>query len=422
MTVDQQLASPSFFARGDYYGLFRTLRREEPVRWTVGPSGHGFWSLFGHADVSRVLDDPTLFSSEREGVMPIMDAAINEIAAETFGIGENVLVVDPPRHAKLRKIIAGPFLPKALKEAEERSRVLIGKIFDDLPEGEIDLVGDLAAKIPMAVICDIMAIPDEDWADVFRWGKMAIGGTDPEFQQGSVAETILAGFRGVFEYTGKLAAKRRGCPFSDPLTQLAKATVDDVPLTASEIAYNGQQFLLAGFETTRNAFSGGVLALLEHPREMDKLRADPSIIRYAVEELVRWSDPVLSLMRVATADVEIGGKQIREGDRVVTWLASADRDETVFDRPDEFDVTRHPNPHVGFGAGPHFCLGAPLARIELRLALEELLRRYDGIEIAGRPERVESNFVGGLKRMPVRLKARAESAGRPEASRAARSL
>ncbi len=288
--------------------------------------------------------------------------------------------------------------------------MLITEIFDRLPPGEIDLVGDLAAKIPMAVICDIMKIPSDKWADVFRWGKMAIGGTDPDFQQGSVAETMRAGFRSLLEFIGDLAAERRGCPFSDPLTELAKAKVDDRELTPSEIAYNGQTLMLAGFETTRNAFAGGVLALLEHPREMEKLRADPAIIRYAVEELVRWSNPVISFMRVATADAEVGGKQIRAGDRVVIWLASANRDEEVFDHPDAFDVTRHPNPHVGFGAGPHFCLGAPLARIELRLALEQLLQRYDGIDIVGRVERVQSNFVGGLKRMPVRLKPRAVDA------------
>lgn len=409
MTIDEQLTSPQFFAEGDFRALFARMRREDPVHWTETRSGPGFWSIFRHADLSRILDDPQGFSSEREGVMPIVDAELDEVAKEAFGLGENVLVVDPPRHGAFRKVIAGPFLPKALRENEARTRRLVAEIFDELPEsGECDLVEDLGAKIPMAVICDIMKVPREDWRDVLAWGRMAIGGTDPEFQQGGgAAETIRTGFRHVREYNGKLAAERRGCPFSDPLTSLANATYEGRPLTPSEIAYNGQQVMLAGFETTRNAFSGGVLALLEHPREMEKLRADPRILRHAVEEVVRWTDPVLSLMRVATKDVEIGGRRIAAGDRVVLWFASANRDETVFERADEFDVTRHPNPHVAFGAGPHFCLGAPLARIELHAALEELLARYEGIEITGPAERVHSTFVGGLKRLPVRLRKRA---------------
>ena len=413
MTIDEKLTDPAFFADGDYYGLFKQLRREEPVRWTAVPNGRGFWSIFGHADVSRILDDPAGFSSEREGIMPLIDAELDDVAKEAFGIGENVLVVDPPRHAALRKIISTPFVPKALRDGEERTARLVAEVFDRLPaSGECDLVADIGAKIPMAVICDILEIPSKDWEAMLRWGRMAIGGTDPEFQQGaSAADTIRSGFRSIREYCGRLSTERRGCPMSDPLTQLANAKVGDRALTDSEIAYNGQQLLLAGFETTRNAFSGGVLALLQHPNEMAKLRADPAIVRHAVEEVIRWTDPVISLMRVATADTELGGVRIREGDRVVLWLASANRDESAFDRPDVFDVTRHPNPHVGFGAGPHFCLGAPLGRIELRFALEELLRRYDGIEIAGPYERVQSNFVGGLKRMPVRLKARASSSG-----------
>lgn len=408
MTIDEQLTSPVFFAEGDFRALFARMRREDPVHWTECATGPGFWSLFRHADVSMALDDPERFSSEREGVMPIMDADLDQVAKEAFGIGENVLVVDPPRHASFRKVISAPFLPKALRDGEARTRRLVAEIFDELPEsGECDLVEDLGAKIPMAVICDIMQIPREDWDDMLHWGRMAIGGTDPEFQQGTVADTIRTGFRNVRDYTGRLADERRGCPFSDPLTSLANAKFRGQPLTPSEIAYNGQQVMLAGFETTRNAFSGGVLALLEHPREMEKLREDPSILRYGVEEVVHYSDPVISLMLVATEDLELGGKTIRAGDRLVLWFASANRDETVFDRPDTLDVTRHPNPHVGFGAGPHFCLGAPLARIELHAALVELIARYEGIEIVGEVERVQSSFVGGLKRLPVRLRKRA---------------
>ena len=405
--IDGKLCSPLFFAEGDYYGLFKQLRAEEPVRWTVGSNGHGFWSLFRHSDVKQVLNDPLLFSSEREGVMPLMDAQIDEVAAEAFGVGDNILTIDPPRHAEFRQAVAAPFIPRALQATERNTHALIKEIFDDLPDnGECELVEDLAAPIPMAVICDLLQIPREDWDAMLAWGRMAVGGTDPEFQQGSVAETIREGFTRVRNRGKELALSRRGCPYSDPLTLLANAKVGDRAMTDSEVAYNAQTLLLAGFETTRNAFSGGVLALLENPEQMQILRDDPKKIRLAVEEMVRWSDPVTSVMRVATANTQVGDTEIKANDRVVLWLASANRDEAAFDDPDEFDVTRHPNPHVGFGAGPHFCLGGPLAKDELRIALEELLNRYDGIEVAGKVERVQSNFIGGIKRMPMRLRNR----------------
>lgn len=269
--------------------------------------------------------------------------------------------------------------------------------------GEIDLVGDLAVRIPMAVICDILALPPSDWDALLGWGKMAIGGTDPEYRQGSAAETVSHGYRLLYEYSQRKASERRGCPFSDPLTALANAELGGQPMTQSEIAHNGTQLMLAGFETTRNAFSGGVLALLRNPEQMALLREDPKRLRLGVEEFVRWSDPVISLMRAATRDTELRGRTIRAGDRLMLWFPSANRDEEVFDQPYKFDITRHPNLHIGFGGGPHFCLGGPLAKLEIRLAMEELLARYDGIEITGPVERVQSSFVGGLKHLPVRL-------------------
>ncbi len=407
MNVDTCLNDPTFFATDEYYRLFDRMRADDPVHWTESPDGRGYWSIFRHADLKHILNEPELFSSEREGVMPVIDTAMAEISREAMGVGENVLTIDPPRHGEYRKVMAAPFLPKALSDNEARTAALISGIFDGLPaHGEIDLVSDLAVRIPMAVICDILNLPPEHWDDLLAWGKMAIGGTDPEYRQGSAAETVSRGFAAMYDYSLRLSTQRRGCPFSDPLTLLANATVCGGALRPSEVAHNGVQLMLAGFETTRNAFSGGVLALLENPAQMALLREDPKRIRLAVEEFVRWSDPVISLMRVATADTEIGGRPIHAGDRLLLWFPSANRDAAVFDRPYEFDVSRHPNLHLGFGAGPHFCLGGPLAKSEIRIAMEELLRRYDGIEITGPVERVQSSFVGGLKHLPVRLKAR----------------
>ncbi len=404
MTIDDRLNSPAFFATGGHYALFDTLRIEDPVHWTMSPDRRGYWSIFRHADVKTILNEPVLFSSEREGVAPVIDAEMAAVVGEAWGIGENVAMIDPPRHAEFRRVMAAPFLPKALADGEAHTKAMIGAIFDQLPaHGEIDLVSDLAVRIPMAVICDILRLPDADRDDMLLWGKMAIGGTDPEYQQGSVAETVSHGFRKLYDYSMDRSIERRGCPFSDPLSLLVNAKVDDQALTPSQVAHNAVQLLLAGFETTRNAFSGGVLALLEHPAQMALLRDDPKRLRLAAEEFVRWSDPVISLMRVATAETAIGGQRIREGERVMLWFPSANRDPQVFDRPYEFDITRHPNLHLGFGAGPHFCLGGPLAKLEIRLAMEALLERYDGIEITGPVERVQSTFVGGLKHLPVKL-------------------
>lgn len=204
---------------------------------------------------------------------------------------------------------------------------------------------------------------------------------------------------------------RRGCPHADALSALANGKIDGTPLSESELVEMGILLMLAGFETTRNAVAGGILALLQHPAQMKSLRQDHKLIRRAVEEIVRWTNPAITMMRVATSDTvrvarantEISGKQIKEGDRLVLWFASANRDESVFERADQFDVTRSPNPHLRFGFGPHTCLGGPLAKLELRITLEELLKRYNGVESTGKPERSQANFVGSLKRFPVRL-------------------
>lgn len=407
VNVDDQLNDPAFFATDRYYALFDRLRAEDPVHWTTSPDGRGYWSVFKHADFKHILNEPELYSSEREGVMPAVDAEMSAVAKQAMGVGENVLTIDPPRHGEMRKVVSEPFLPRALAAAEARTRTLIGGIFDGLPaDGEIDLVTDLAVRIPMAVICDILDLPEDDWDKLLGWGKMAIGGSDPEYRQGTAAETVSQGYQLLYDYSLRTASARRGCPFADPLTALANATVGGRPMTPSEIAHNGTQLMLAGFETTRNAFSGGVLALLENPDQMALLREDPKRLRLGVEEFVRWSDPVISLMRTATRDTELRGRRIRAGDRVMLWFPSANRDEEVFDQPYRFDITRHPNLHVGFGGGPHFCLGGPLAKLEIRLAMEELLERYDGLEITGPVERVQSSFVGGLKHLPVRLRQR----------------
>lgn len=413
-TVDERLTDPAFFADESFYDLLAQMRRDDPVHWTLGRNSARFWSLFKHADIKRVLGDAESFSSEREGMVPIMDEALREANMDAFKRGESIITTDPPRHGKLRELASAPFMPKALQDNAEHVAALIREIFDELPmDGEIDLVDDLAGKIPMVVICDILGIPRQDWGYLIKLGKMAISGSDPEYQREGAAETTAAGYRLLREYTLKLVMPRRGCPHADALSTLANGKIDGTPLSESELVEMGILLMLAGFETTRNAVAGGILALLQHPEQMNLLRQDHKLIRRAVEEIVRWTNPAITMMRVATSDAvrvaranaEISGKQIKEGDRLVLWFASANRDESVFERADQFDVTRSPNPHIGFGFGPHTCLGGPLAKLELRITLEELLKRYNGVESTGKPERSQANFVGGLKRFPVRLTA-----------------
>lgn len=403
-TIDERLIDSATFTDDNFYELLAQMRREHPVYWTTGLNGARFWSLFKHADVKRVLHEGALFSSEIDGVMPIMDETLRDANRNAFGPGEMLIAIDPPRHGKFRDLVSEPFMPNALIETTEIKTNLIRKIFDELPaDGIIDLVDDLAAKIPMTVIADILGLPQERCSDLLAWGKMALTASDPEYAGGNAAATTGAGIEQIRACVRDLAMPRRTCPHADALSTLATGEIDGVALTESEIVQNGTLMILAGFETTRNSFSGGLLALLQHPEQMDLLRRDPKLIRRAVEEMVRWSNPVITLSRVAAHDAEVGGHAVKAGDQVVVWLASANRDEEVFPRADEFDVTRSPNPHIGFGFGPHTCLGGPLAKLELRVALEELLKRYEGFEVVGKPERTQANFVGGLKRFPIRL-------------------
>ena len=403
-SIDERLIDPATFRDESFYTLLAEMRREHPVYWTTGHNGAHFWSVFKHADVKRVLHDGALFSSEVDGVMPIMDEALREAHRDAFGPGEMLIAIDPPRHGKFRDLVSAPFMPNALQDTTEAKALLIRKIFDELPtDGIIDLVDDLAAKIPMTIIADILGLPQERCGDLLAWGKMALTSSDPEYSGGDAAATTAAGIEGIRECVRELAMPRRGCPHADALSTLATGTIDGALLTEAEIVQNGTLMILAGFETTRNSFSGGLLALLQHPEQMEMLRREPKLIRRAVEEMVRWANPVITLMRVATRDTQIGEQAIKAGQQVVIWLASANRDEDVFPHAASFNVSRSPNPHIGFGFGPHTCLGGPLARLELRIALEELLARYAGFEVVGTPERTQANFVGGLKRFPIRL-------------------
>ena len=406
-TVDQRLIDASFFAdEVAVYELFAQMRRDDPIHWTVRDDGVGFWSLFKHEHIKAVLNDAQRFSTEATGHTPPFHADLDQVAQEGFGVGESILTTDPPRHTQVRAVIEAPFKPRAVSDFTSRCEVIIKDIFDRLPaNGECDLVADVGARIPMAVICEVLNIPEDMWETILSWGKMTHQSFDHDAGADglSAAETMLRGFRNMTEYCGGLSAARRGCPMHDPLALLGNASIDGEPLSEAVVGKNGMLMLLAGFETTRNAFAGGVQALLQHPEQMRILRDNPKAMRLAVEEVLRWTNPAVAFRRHVMVDTELGGKLLRKGENIAVWFPSANRDEEVFERPDEFNVLRQPNPHIGFGAGAHYCIGAPLAKLELSIALHEVLERYDGIELTGPASRIPSNYVFGLASLPVRL-------------------
>ncbi len=404
-SIDAELTDPNFHANGDPYPLWRLLRAEDPVHWTQGRLRQGFWSITRMEDCRAVFRDAIVFSSQRGGIALPNTPDMEELAPDEVGSGEHILYIDPPRHAPIRKAFAGPLLRHRVGRLEERGRRLVEELVDRvLQRDEFDFVDDLAVKLPMVMILDLMDVPREDWDKILIWARMTLGAADPEYQTGSALETRRAGDYHMFNYCVRLAQDRRGKPGDDLLSVIANAQPEGRPLTDRELGFNGLVFIDGGLETTRNAISGGMLEMIERPDEWRRLCADPGLLQTAVEEIVRFTSPLTHTMRTATCDFELGGKHIRENDRVVIWNAAANRDPHAFAGPDNFDVGRTPNDHLGFGYGEHYCIGAHLARLEIRLMFEELIRRKVEFRLNGRLERMASLQIRGLKRMPVRVR------------------
>ncbi|MGO9062736.1 MAG: cytochrome P450 [Candidatus Binataceae bacterium] len=410
---DVALTDPEFFAHGDPHAFFKHLRATDPVHWTQGRLRHGFWSVTRYEDALRVYRDARTFSSERYGVgLPSSPAVEDAPPDDVRANGKMLVITDPPRHDGLRRLFRTPFLPRPVTLMESRAREIVAEIVDQVAAaGQCDFVLEFATRLPMAIICEMMEIPKSDWGAMFRWGNMALGHEDPEFQVvGDPAETQRQGFHGMGQYGFKLATQRRGDLGDDLISLIANGEIDGQKLSDAEVSFNCQMFVIAGLETTRNAISGGMLELLRNPDQFARLAADHSLMPTAVEEILRWTSPITHIMRAALRDAEIRGRKIREGDWVVIWNASANRDEEVFANPDRFDIARKPNYHIAFGYGEHFCLGAHLARLELRPALDEVMRRIPDLQLAGEVQRLSSNLVAGIKHMPVRFTPKAAAA------------
>jgi cytochrome P450 len=402
--IDKALTDPGYFVDNDPHPLWHYLRKEDPIHWTLGPV-RGFWSITRYDDIIAVVSEPGLFTSAQLISVPTTPE-LEQLTPEMLGSGEMMLMTDPPLHGAMRRAFNRLMLPRAIGRFEVPGPELVREILDEaLARNECDFVIDVAARLPMAFICEIMGIPRSDWPDMFRWGNMIAGNEDAEYQveSGSAVETRQQGTLSIGHYCIKAALARRGRDGEDLLSVLGNARIDGRLLTDRELAHNGVLYVGAGLETTRNAISAGLLALIEHPAQLELLLKDDALMPTAVEEILRWSSPVTHFARVAMRNTELGGKQVHEGDRVVLWFPSGNRDETVFADPYTFDVRRSPNEHIAFSKGEHFCAGAHLARLELRLMLQALLKRTKQIEIAGKVERLRSNFLAGIKHMPVRF-------------------
>lgn len=403
MKLDEiNLMDPDMFLRGEHLDAFKVMRAEAPVYWHERAPGQGFWCVTRYEDGLKVYHDPNTYSSERGMSLQFNFQA--EAGSEA-GFGMMLLTTDPPRHGKLRQIVNRRFTPKALAPYEAHIRARANEIIDEVIErGECDFVVDVAAKLPTAVICEMMGVGREHYELMFTLANMSIGFEDPEYQQGrSAVETGQYAQMQFFSFFSKLIEERRKNPGEDLLTALVHGEAEGERLSDMEILFNCLLLLVAGQETTRNATSGGMLALIENPEQRAVLRRNPDITPTAIEEFLRYTSPVTHILRTAKRDGELRGHKIKSGERVVIWNLSANRDETAFSNPDAFDLARTPNDHLAFGHGEHFCLGANLARIELKVMIEAINRRMPDLELAGPVERLRSNFVAGIKHMPVRF-------------------
>jgi len=402
------LLDPRTFESGVPQQFFAWLRENAPIHWHEGrpgrelfpgriePDQRGFWAVTRHADVVEVSRSHGLFSSER-GSSIIADMPEVELAM----IRQQLIHMDPPRHSKLRNLVNRGFTPRMIGRMEPHVRELAREIVDRLEgKSECDFVTEIAAELPLLVIAELLGVPREDRWKLFNWSNRLIGAEDPDY--GSPVDAQIAVLE-LFQYGAWLADQRRAEPKDDIVSTLVHADVDGEALGGVE--FNMFFFLLvvAGNETTRNAISGGMQALFEHPAERAKLQARPDLLDTAVDEIVRWVSPVIQFRRTATRDLELGGQKIRENDKLVVYYGAANRDPRAFAEPERFDVTRDPNPHLGFGIGVHYCLGASLAKLEMRIMFEELFRRLPDLQPAGPIARLRSNFINGIKSMPVRF-------------------
>jgi len=396
-TTQIDIYNPDWYLTDEVHQTFATLRATDPVYWQEIPGDTGYWAVLSHADLVTVARDPQTYSAEIGSVM-----LETMPPAQLERMKNMLLAMDPPKHMEYRRPLAPHFLPTVINKMTDQIRAVCREIMEVAADkGDVDFIHHVAGPLPARIIATVMGLPVEDAPMLQRWAEIQTSGQDEEVVAGYQGEASLEmGAYGVAK-----AAERRGQPRRDDITALLLETTfeDGKPMSDFEYASFFVQLVTAGNDTTKTMMSSGTYQLLRHPEQLQALRDDPSLIPVAVEEMLRFCNPLHYFRRTATRDTELGGKQIKAGDKVAMIYTAANRDPKVFDDPETFDIYRHPNPHLSFGIGEHFCLGVHLARLEARLFFEELLATFSIIELAGEPVKIRSNLNNGFKRMPVRL-------------------
>jgi cholest-4-en-3-one 26-monooxygenase len=400
---DVDLTDPDIFQRGTPHDMFKLLRREAPVYWHPEKTGVGFWAITKYADLKAISRNPALFSSARQGTL------MRDPAAHDLPFVQSIMLnMDPPRHRQHRALVNKAFSPRMISNLQGRIRDMVRHIINGVVErGTCDFVDEIAALLPLEVICEMMGVPEEDRRRVYEIGNRMVGFDDPELQPDGRPAPLQDGALAageMFVYAAHLWEKAHAHPADDLATALVNAEIDGHRLTETEFNFFFLLLIIAGNETTRTVTTNGMLALIEHPHQLHDLRADLGLLPSAIEEILRFAPAVHTFRRTATADTELRGQRIRENDKLMLWYPSANRDEEIFSAPDTFDIRRNPNEHLAFGIGEHFCLGANLARLELNEIFRGIVTRLHDIELAAPPRRLRSTFINGVKEMRVRFR------------------
>ena len=393
------------FAAGFPHHLFDRHRAEAPVYWheptAHTPDGEGFWSVASYDEVLAVLRDPVTYSSETGGDRPYGGTVLQDLPIA----GQVLNMMDDPRHARIRRLVTKGLTPRTVQRLEDDLHQRTVKLLDAIGDGEtVDFLRDVAAELPMQAICVLLGVPEADRHQLFECVEHTFDFRNREAFE-STPETQAAQAK-MFQYGVELIASKRTTPTDDMLSVAVHATLADVDppaLTDGELYAFFSLLFSAGSETTRNAIAGGLLALMERPDQLAALRGDLELLPNAIEEMLRWTTPSPMKRRTATVDTSLGGSSIDAGDKVVVWEGSANRDDLVFAQAGDFDLRRAPNPHLAFGHGVHFCLGANLARLEMKVMFEELLPRFSSYELAGPVEWTRSNRHTGIRHLPLTL-------------------
>ena len=400
-----RLVHPEDYAQHGYPHVEWThLRAEEPVSWQTQEGGAvDYWAITKHADITEISKRPDAFISGPRLV-------IQHLKEEITAIPPTLIQMDPPMHGAYRQMISRRFTPRMLKKIhdpiEKIGREIVEKLISQSDEGECDFVNEVSAPLPIAVIAWLLGVPESDWNLLFDWTNRVIGAGDPEYQkegEDSKATAMQAQIE-LFGYFTELVAERRKNPKDDLVTVFTQCEYEGKLLSDMDVLAWCFIIVIAGNETTRNGTTGGMLAFIENQHELRRLQQDMSLLAPAIEEIVRWTSPIIHFGRTATEDYSLRDKIIKKGETVALFYPSANRDEEVFEAPFEFRIDRMPNRHIGFGVGEHFCLGSHLARLEMEIAYKYLLPRIEEIELIGDVSRLHSGLVGGVKHLPIRYK------------------